>query len=1433
MAEIPVVMKVLAQRDPSFQRVLADAQRDLELLGSSGSEATKALSSTAAADGLSRTARAAESAAEQVRELDQAARKTAADLKDVGTAGTRALGTVAGQANQAEQALQKTERASANLLATLKRVGMQSAVQTAMRATPGASPMALNQRVLQSGTMTLQGQVRQVNDLLEQVEDRYDQTARKAVDFGTSVGTGMMAAGAGIALVGGYAVRAAGEFEQLRAKLETVQKSAGKASQTFEFARELAAKTPFDVKGVVAAAVQLEVYGARAQEVLPLVADLAAGMGKDIESTALVVGKAMSGSLEGFESLRNEYGVSSAKLARYGAVMTATGSISVATAADLRKAQEALQRVVQTEFGGAVERQSRTLVGALSNAGDSVQNLAALWGEDLVPMVTLGARGFSSLVDVVGAIPGPMRMVGSVTAVVAAGVLGLGGAAVVATTALVAMNAQLTAAVTSGIPGVAAAAGATTTALTAMGAAAAGARTAMMFLATNPYGIALLAFATATAAGTVALNAYEEQQKKVGEQLTDESRKTQQLVQDWRAYWAARNNGGDGTKPGELPIDATPEQIREDIRKRSALDVMRDLAPGEDEASIAKSLTLAQEQAKKYREELEAAQKAEESLQALTADPRMIGTGEVAAYREQTRTPEQIRQLEAQLRLAEQNEARAEALLEKVKGIGPALQQALQTGQQLDQYLQFAGKAQDIDTMTEALHETQKALEALQKAAPKDLGLPVQDAGALRRRLLEAQPDSDEAKYIERLLTLMDEVQKQSERINAANKAALDERLGLMDEEYEAAQAGRDEDLQAEQRHLQDKLAAVRQARQDRLREMDEAFRKENEGEKVTAEQKAAHEAAKLEAVRAYRAEETRLRNEAYQNEEARASAQVASFRDAIEARLRYTRQMAAEGLRTASETTRAYRGILADVDRWLASNKALLDRFPELRSAVVAAKDEAAGAVARDVDAQVKALKQKGQGLLDGAGAGQQAAATRQVIDLYERALRTESAFQGKSQAAQERRIDLQNEINRLKKQEATLTEQAAEKERQQAQQMQALRLQVLDQDIRGLEMQTGGLGSGATEEQKAAARSDLRQAETVEEVLAIEARLAAGVGAEEQLAELRRERYEQELDLLEAEMQAALDVAGATEKEKVAAHERFLLRKRMLDEQERQRVLQALGQEVKAQETAEKKKADAKKQFNPEDRIGGAKSPIMSVQEAFSGGFSLGDFSLGGYTNDTGEPTMVKPGSKPKSAQQQAEAGLKNLGEAATTSGKSLTDLTPPAVGLGSAAQASAGSVTSLGSAAQQAAAALSALGTGGGGGDGDKPPPPPPTEPKDSGDVPGMDPAPSAPPPTPPTGEPDPSPAPTPPDIPVAASVAARVIAFPSPSQMGAMPWPRANAATNAAAARSEVTSIVNIDGLRGAQGPEVADVARAVQRLAQREASRQRVNMGPWA
>lgn len=529
---IPVLLRVMAERDPGVRAVVEGLERELALAAQAAEQAGRSMSAMDSKS-LDRAATSAREVAASVRTLDQASEAARTSLDQVGSTGKQAMAEVASGAAKAEASVQKTERAATGLLAGLRRLKevesqvrakppampwvstvteetsrgnaaflhslqksqMQMASGLAMGSAPGLTPAVLHRPTMEAAAPPpvppqWEQNVRKLNSALEEADRRYDQTSRRAVEFGQTAGMSMMTAGAGLAALTGYAVTVAGEFEQLRAKLETVQKSASKAEETFAFARDLAAKTPFDVQGVVTAAVQLEVYGTRAQEVLPMVADLAAGMGKDIESTSLVVGKAMSGSLEGFESLRNEYGISTAKLARYGAVLTSTGGISVQTASDLEKAKNALQAIIKTEFGGAVERQSRTFQGAVSNAGDSVKNLAASWGEGLIPAFTLGAKVFSGAVDVLGAIPGPLKTVGALATAGGAAILVLGGGALMATSALVAMNAQLMAAPAE-MAAAATAAEWTGGALTRMGKAAELAKGAFAFFATNPIGLTL------------------------------------------------------------------------------------------------------------------------------------------------------------------------------------------------------------------------------------------------------------------------------------------------------------------------------------------------------------------------------------------------------------------------------------------------------------------------------------------------------------------------------------------------------------------------------------------------------------------------------------------------------------------------------------------------------------------------------------------------------------------------------------------------------------------------------------------------------------------------------------------------------------------------------------------------------------------------------
>ncbi|MBI2008262.1 hypothetical protein HYS82_01250, partial [Candidatus Amesbacteria bacterium] len=90
--------------------------------------------------------------------------------------------------------------------------------------------------------------------------------ADETQSFGPIIYGGIVAvAGATLGGISLAVLKTAGDFEMLEAKLATVQGSVVTASETFERAQQFAAKTPFDVKGVVEASVQLEVYGQRSR----------------------------------------------------------------------------------------------------------------------------------------------------------------------------------------------------------------------------------------------------------------------------------------------------------------------------------------------------------------------------------------------------------------------------------------------------------------------------------------------------------------------------------------------------------------------------------------------------------------------------------------------------------------------------------------------------------------------------------------------------------------------------------------------------------------------------------------------------------------------------------------------------------------------------------------------------------------------------------------------------------------------------------------------------------------------------------------------------------------------------------------------------------------------------------------------------------------
>lgn len=266
------------------------------------------------------------------------------------------------------------------------------------------------------------------NQTLKAAEDQIEQMTGKITRLASqaSITFGVISAGASLMI--SKWLEAANAMQVYQAKLTTVLKSSEEATATMQRAIAFAAKTPFDVQGIVNATTQIEIYGQKSEKWLPLVGDLAAGMGKRLDDTSLVIGKALSGSLEGFESLRNEFGITNAKLAQYGATMNKTGGISVATAGDLDKAKQALEAIIKTDFSGAMERQAKTFQGSLSNYKDSLVNIAATLGEQLAPAFAALLRVMTTVNNLFLQLPAPIKSVVAWGAVLGTGLAGLAAA---------------------------------------------------------------------------------------------------------------------------------------------------------------------------------------------------------------------------------------------------------------------------------------------------------------------------------------------------------------------------------------------------------------------------------------------------------------------------------------------------------------------------------------------------------------------------------------------------------------------------------------------------------------------------------------------------------------------------------------------------------------------------------------------------------------------------------------------------------------------------------------------------------------------------------------------------------------------------------------------------------------------------------------------
>lgn len=873
-ASIPVVLKVLAENDPSVKAQLEALERQLDDFGKKGSSNLKkpfedlekatesagkrikdVLSKEVAAGaqdvvkGFQDSSKAAAAAsAASIREAKKMAKGLADAEQGANAAGEGAVGNFAGRVRRrTAEVRQSVQQQVGSLQDTL--TNSLSRVSSSLRSKLGVGGGLLGEMErlgrglkfkeidLSSLGVTKDALAKRFGVAAEDAEKRLGQLQQIIAGVATGGVAAMAALSAAIIGTGAAAISVAARFELFQVKLETALKSSAKAAHAVNDAVRLAAKTPFNVEGLVDAAVKLEVYGVRSKEVLPLVADLAAGMGQRIEDTALVIGKAMSGSLEGFKSLRNEFGISTARLVKFGAVADSTGRLIVRGTDNLEKARKALTTIIATDFAGAVDKQSKTLVGALSNLEDAVINIAREFGAPFLGSLSKAVRGFTLFLEVAAATPPALRefiTIGlGVTGMLSGMGATLGVVSLAALGAALALKKVAEAEAVRGIAGLSSALTGTAEKLSKLGAMAAG----PMLLSGAFWGVAAAVVGVGAALKTLA-DAEISHQLELGDAIKGQADAMNLAASAVRTYRAALAGAGvEASKLTGLLTDALKEADKfkffSSLRQRGLdLDELRkqekDLgtqsAPVLAQAAAVKAagggaggklsfegLSGAQQQA--IRDFLQANQ-----LDAQEITKRVPIAGDIPGRMtfeqvvtgvqvDPAKLAEQLHLLEGQRKELEQGQAVLKSAIQTWEQFGVQLDRVNESAKQFDTFFQVATRDKDdVLALNVALGETKNRLASIQAAA-KAQGIANLTKGEILRRLSDPRTAKDEAavKFFEEYVQTLNRVVEIRDILSKREKQQVQERVNQLKFAADFENSLREGSIRKEEDELKDR----------------------------------------------------------------------------------------------------------------------------------------------------------------------------------------------------------------------------------------------------------------------------------------------------------------------------------------------------------------------------------------------------------------------------------------------------------------------------------------------------------------------------------------------------------------------------------------------------------------------------------------------------
>lgn len=213
-------------------------------------------------------------------------------------------------------------------------------------------------------------------------QGQLDAVSKAAGRVGTNLGnvgreTGRLAGkmailgGAGLWFVKSQLIDTAAQFEKFRTVLETVEGSSAKAQASMDWVSDFAAKTPYELEEVMEGFVRLRAYGLDPTAgLLRSLGDTASAMGKPIMQAVEAIADAITGENERLKEFGIRAEVDGNQI-RYSYTDRAGKQLfKLVDKNNRRMIQSSLEAIWNEKYAGAMEKQSQTWTGMISNLSD-------------------------------------------------------------------------------------------------------------------------------------------------------------------------------------------------------------------------------------------------------------------------------------------------------------------------------------------------------------------------------------------------------------------------------------------------------------------------------------------------------------------------------------------------------------------------------------------------------------------------------------------------------------------------------------------------------------------------------------------------------------------------------------------------------------------------------------------------------------------------------------------------------------------------------------------------------------------------------------------------------------------------------------------------------------------------------------------------------